>query len=84
MAGVREATPFLVLNLKKIILEEKKIKEGLFCLELKVENNEKNERIIYAGDFQKSQEVEVKNPELYLATLAPGNSLEIKMYCQKS
>lgn len=84
LAGVKEVTPFLIMNLKKIVLAEKKIKAGLFCLELKLVNNEKNERIITAGDFQEVPEIEIKNPELYLATLAPGNNLEIKMYCQKN
>src|SRR3954468_19844766 len=44
--GVNLAVVFVIMNLKKIILEEKKIQEGLFCLELKVENKEKKERII--------------------------------------
>lgn len=83
IAGVVETTPYLILNLKKIVLTEKKVKDGIFSLELKVENKEKNERIITAKDFAKIPEVEIKNPELYLATLAPGGILEISMLCRK-
>jgi DNA-directed RNA polymerase subunit alpha len=91
LAGVRETTPYLVLNCKEIVIEvnEEREKE-LFCLELKVENNdEKEERIITAADFQKIEGVEIKNPELQLATLATTSSneknpqLEIKLYCHK-
>jgi len=90
LAGVIETTPYFIINLKKIIVEEKKKKEGIFCLELKVENKEKKERIITAGDFQKDKDIEIKNPDLYLATLAAAASgqenskLEVKLYFQKS
>src|SRR3954471_21294026 len=84
LAGVRETTPYLIINLKKIIVEEKKKKEGIFCLELNIENKEKQERVITAADFQKDKDIEIKNPELYLATLAPAASLEIKLYFQKN
>ena len=91
LAGVRETTPYLVLNCKEIVIEvsEEKEKE-IFCLELKVENNdEKEERVITAADFQKIDGVEIKNPELQLATLATASpneknpELEIKLYCRK-
>src|ERR1700748_1638683 len=41
LSGVIETTPYLILNLKKIVLEEKKSQEGLFFLELKIVNKEK-------------------------------------------
>jgi len=90
LAGVAETTPYLIINLKKIIVEEKKKKEGIFYLELNVENNEKEEKIITAGDFQQDKDIEIKNPELYLATLATASSgkknpkLEIKLYFQRN
>jgi DNA-directed RNA polymerase subunit alpha len=84
LVGAAETTPELVLNLKQIILAEKKKKEGIFCLELKVENKSQKERIIAADDFQKPENIAIQNPELYLATLAPDSSLEIKLYCQKN
>jgi len=90
LTGVKEVTSYLIINLKKIIVEEKKIKEGIFCLELSVENKEKKEKVITAGDFQKDKDVEIKNPDLYLATLAASTGdkenprLEIKLYFQKN
>jgi DNA-directed RNA polymerase alpha subunit len=90
LSGVKEVTTYLIINLKKIIAEEKKKKEGIFCLELSVENKEKKEKVITAGDFQKEKDVEIKNPDLYLATLAAAGGdkenpkLEIKLYFQKS
>src|SRR2546430_1751420 len=56
LSGVAETTPYLIINLKKIIVEEKKKKEGIFCLELNIENKEKKERIITADDFQKDKD----------------------------
>ncbi|CFW93481.1 putative DNA-directed RNA polymerase subunit alpha [endosymbiont DhMRE of Dentiscutata heterogama] len=84
------ATPFLVMKLKEVRAEAKKKKEGIFCLELSVENKEKTEKKITAGDFQKDKEVKIKNPNLHLATLAAATSeekkpkLEIKLYFQKN
>lgn len=83
LEGVLETTVYLILNLKKVILEEKKLKEEIICLEIKVENKTKEERIVTAGDFLKSKEVQIKNPELYLATVSPGGVLEIKLYFRK-
>jgi len=91
LEGVNETNPFLIINLKEIIVKEKKGKEGIFCLELNIDNKEKKEKVITAGDFQKDKDVEIKNPELYLATLvaAAGEKkenprLEIKLYFQKN
>src|SRR4051794_28943939 len=57
LAGVVETTPYLIINLKKIVVEEKKKKEGIFYLELNIENKENQERVITADDFQKDKEV---------------------------
>ena len=90
LTGVKEVTSYLIINLKKIIVEPKKKKEGIFCLELSVENKEKKEKVITAGDFQKDKDIEIKNPDLYLATLAASTGekenprLEITLYFQKS
>ncbi|CAH1762745.1 9584_t:CDS:1 [Entrophospora sp. SA101] len=84
LAGVDKVTRYLIMSLKEIILEEKNKKEGIFCLELNIENQKKEERIIVAGDFQPDPSVEIKNPEFPLATLAPLASLKIKLYCQKN
>ncbi|CAG8605809.1 7540_t:CDS:2 [Ambispora gerdemannii] len=84
LVGVKEVVPELILNLKQMILAEKKKKTGIFCLEMSIENKAKSEKIITAGDFASEKDIEIKNPELYLATLAPNSSLEIQLYCQKN
>ncbi|RHZ35512.1 hypothetical protein [endosymbiont GvMRE of Glomus versiforme] len=82
---IGDSTPYLILNLKKIILKEKKTdKKGIFCLEMKIENKEQELKTIRAGDFEENENVEIKNPELCLTTLETGGVLEIKLYCQKS
>ena len=63
LSGIVETTPYFIINLKKIVVESKKKKEGIFCLELKVENKEKKEKIITAGDFQKDKDIEIKKEE---------------------
>jgi DNA-directed RNA polymerase alpha subunit len=89
LSGVDKVTRYLIATLKEIILEVKEDQEGIFCLELNVENKENKERIITAADFQEIEGVKIKNPNLKLATLAAasselGNSkLEIKLYCRK-
>jgi len=73
------------------VIEVSKERENeIFCLELKIENkDEKEERVITASDFQKIEGVEIKNPELQLATLATAYpneknpQLEIKLHCRK-
>ncbi|KLL02179.1 MAG: DNA-directed RNA polymerase subunit alpha [Mycoplasmataceae bacterium RV_VA103A] len=83
------ATSFLIMNLKEVRVEAKK-KEGVFWLELNVENKEKKEKKITAADFQKDKEVKIKNPNLHLATLAAATDegknpkLEVKLYFQKN
>ena len=91
LSGVAETTPYFIINLKKIIVEQKKKKEGIFSLELNIENKERKERIITAGDFlSDNKDVEIKNPDLYLATLAAATDdkenpkLEVKLYFQKN
>lgn len=89
LSGVFETTPYFVDHLKKIVVEPKKNKEGIFCLELNIENKEKKEKVIRAEDFQKDKDIEIKNPDHYLATLATVSSdqenpkLEVKLYFQK-
>jgi len=90
LSGVAETTPYLIINLKKIVVEEKKEKGEIFFLELDVENKGNKENIITARDFQKDKNVEIKNPELELAVLSTPldnekpNKLKIKLYFQKN
>lgn len=77
---------FLIAKLKEIVFIEKKVKKGIFILELDIENNTKKERVIKAGDLEKTKEfgVEIKNPELVLATLSPGGKLVLRLHCQRN
>lgn len=94
LSGIKEVTTYLIINLKKIIVKESKKKEGIFCLELNVENKEKKDKVITVSDFQKNaidKDIEIKSPDdLYLATLAAASSekgnpkLEIKLYYQRN
>ncbi|CAI2162221.1 12450_t:CDS:2 [Funneliformis geosporum] len=70
LEGVDKVTPYLIMKLKEIIFEEKESKKENFILEMDIENKEKKDRIIRAGDFQKINGLEIKNPELELATLS--------------
>jgi DNA-directed RNA polymerase subunit alpha len=80
LAGVDETTPYLILNCKKIIAEVKEKKDEIYCLEMDINEPEDKERIITAKDFQPNPHLEIKNPDLYLATLAPFSRLQIKLY----
>lgn len=83
--GIDKPIPiYLIIKLQEIVLVEKKPREGIFVLEMDITNDTKKERVIVAGDFSKIKEVEIKNPELELATLSPGGKLSLKLYCQKS
>ncbi|KLL01589.1 MAG: DNA-directed RNA polymerase subunit alpha [Mycoplasmataceae bacterium RC_NB112A] len=88
-------TSYLILKLKEIILvetgsvektdsTEKKKTEEFILLHLNLENKTKKERIITAADFKVPAQVEIKNPELELASLSPGGKLTLKLYCQKN
>jgi DNA-directed RNA polymerase subunit alpha len=99
LTGVAQngATPDLILKLKEIILveansakqtnsaEQKETsKTDLVLLQMNLENKTQKEKIITAADFTVPSQVEIKNPELELATLSPGGKLSIKLYYQKN
>lgn len=83
LAGVNVTSYDLIVNLKKIILEELEIKEEMFCLELNVNNDSDDEKIVTAKDFNSINHVKISNPQLVLATLAPRSILKINIYCQR-
>jgi len=78
--GVRETAPELILNCKKIVLETKKKDEVIHCLKLDVKNELDQEYTVTANDLQLSSDYEIKNPNLYLAKLAPFSNLSMKLY----
>ena len=71
--GVKEDVTEIVLNVKAIIAK-------LFCEGTKTVYIEANgECEVTAGDIKADGEVEVLNPELHIATLGPGASLNMEL-----
>ena len=75
--GVTEDVTQIILNLKKVSL--KLDSEEQKDLEIDV----KGPAEVTAGDIQGDGEVEVLNPDLYIATVADGAELHIKMTADK-
>lgn len=75
--GVTEDVTQIILNLKKVSL--KLDSEEQKDLEIDV----KGPAEVTAGDIQGDGEVEVLNPDLYIATVADGAELQIKMTADK-
>jgi DNA-directed RNA polymerase subunit alpha len=89
LAGILETTPYLIFNLKEIVFQKKTNKEGIFCLELDIENKKNQEMRVSTANFSKNEEIEIKN-EVELATLSAASDgeeknprLAIKLYCQE-
>ncbi|CAG8722049.1 8212_t:CDS:1 [Racocetra persica] len=80
LAGVTETTPYLILNCKEVVVEVKKKDETYYCLEMDANSPKDEEYIVTAKDFKSNPHLEIKNPDLYLATLAPSSRLQIKLY----
>ncbi|CAG8468811.1 17455_t:CDS:2 [Racocetra fulgida] len=73
-------TKFSTLVGVGILAEIKEKKDEIYCLEMDVNNPEDKECIVTANDFQSDPHLVIKNPDLYLATLAPFSRLQIKLY----
>jgi DNA-directed RNA polymerase subunit alpha len=71
--GVVEDTTEIILNLKKLSLRIHSDEEKI--LEIEAEG----EGTVTAGDIRADSDVEILNPELHIATLAPGARLHIRM-----
>lgn len=71
--GVVEDTSEIILNLKKLSLRIHSDEEKV--LEIEAED----EGVITAGDIRADSDVEILNPELHIATVAPRGRLYIRM-----
>jgi DNA-directed RNA polymerase subunit alpha len=71
--GVVEDTAEIILNLKKLSLRIHSDEEKI--LEIEAED----EGVVTAGDIRADSDVEILNPELHIATLAPKARLYIRM-----
>lgn len=67
--GVVEDTTDIILNLKKLL-----VKIHGDCPK-KVRLNIKDEKVVTAADIQVSSDIEILNPDLYIATVSSGGSL---------
>lgn len=74
MAGVREDTTEVILNLKRLNLRLSTEKRKLLRLEAQ------GPGVVTAADIQLDPEVEVLNPELVIATLEKGARLGMDLY----
>lgn len=78
MDGVKEDVLEIALNLKMLRLRH--FSEGPVRLTLKV----KGEKVVTAGDFDATSEVEIVNPDLHIATLTDKKSeLEMEVFVEK-
>ncbi|CCQ93724.1 RNA polymerase (alpha subunit) [[Clostridium] ultunense Esp] len=71
--GVVEDTTEIILNLKKLALRIHSDEEKI----LEIEADE--EGVVTAGDIRADSDVDILNPELYIATIAPNGRLHIRM-----
>ncbi len=71
--GVVEDTTDIILNLKQLL-----IKVHGDC-PTKAYLNIQEEKIVTAADIQASSEIEILNPDLYIATVSSGGSLNVEL-----
>lgn len=82
--GINTPTPFLIQNLKKIVIVRKNDNDvnynEPFSFSMKFSNETDEETKIYSKHLELSEEFELKNPDLYLTTLSPKKCLNIITY----
>ena len=71
--GVVEDVTEIILNLKKLVLKNHSTEDQILHL---VANKEGE---VHASDIEQNSEVEVINPDLLIATLSQGGSLDMTM-----
>jgi DNA-directed RNA polymerase subunit alpha len=86
--GLVETPPYLILNLKNLILKQKKeFSEKVIKLNININNNTDSDYKVTGKDvknFDNNDLVEVLNPEIYLTTVSPNSFLKIELYCGNS
>ncbi|WNE41516.1 MAG: DNA-directed RNA polymerase subunit alpha [Mycoplasmataceae bacterium] len=88
LEGLLETPPYLILNLKNLILKSKnndlKI-DDVFKLNIDIDNNSDNEYIVTGKDVKGHEGlIEILNPNVYLATVSPKSILKIDLHCKNS
>lgn len=88
LKGLVETLPYLILNLKKLVIKSKRDNpnsDSVFKLNIEIENDSDSEYEVKGKDIKSSEGLfEILNPDIYLATVSPRSKLEIEMYCKSS
>jgi DNA-directed RNA polymerase subunit alpha len=84
LEGLVETPPYLILNLKNLILKSKKeFDEEVIKLNININNNSDNDYKVTGKDVKSIEGiVEILNPEIYLGTVSPNSILNIELYCR--
>ncbi|WNE41747.1 MAG: DNA-directed RNA polymerase subunit alpha [Mycoplasmataceae bacterium] len=84
LEGLVETPPYLILNLKNLVLKSKKEFDGeIIKLNVNINNNTDNDYKVTGNDVKSSEGVvEILNPEIYLGTVSPNSVLSIELYCR--
>ena len=75
--GVVEDVASIILNLKKLALKIYSDEEKV------IESDFKGSGVITAADITHDSDVEILNPDLYIATIANNGHLRMRMYAQR-
>ncbi|CAH1762393.1 9328_t:CDS:2 [Entrophospora sp. SA101] len=85
LEGVKEIPIYLIFHLKKLVFQppqEDFSRQGKVCiLQINIDNSQGKEEYVVTGKDVKG-ELNVLNPETYLATVAPASQLKITLYCR--
>jgi DNA-directed RNA polymerase subunit alpha len=88
LEGLLETPPYLVLNLKNLVLKAKKKDleiDEIINLTIDINNDSDDEYKVTGKDVKDSKDlIEVLNPSIYLATVSPRSILKIELHCKNS
>lgn len=73
LPGVREDVANIILNLKELRLRHHGDRDETITLAVS------GEKVVTAADIKTSQNIEILNPDLHIATLGPGGKLKAEM-----
>ena len=74
--GVREDVVTIILNLKSLVVKNHTEDEKVIRIEVKGKDDE---TVVTAGDIIHDADIEILNPDLYIATVARGGHLVMEM-----
>ncbi len=87
LEGVLETPPYIILNLKNLVLKarnESPGNVGEYTLNADIENSSDKEYTVTGNDIKsKNSELEVLNGDVYIATMSPYSALHLEIRCRK-